>query len=464
MRIFLISWFLAYSFIGTSQDKQNVFIQSNPSELFYVEVSGDTLSSNSEGFVLFPASESMSSLIVTFPHLHNTQFKFNFEEKNINGGYFLQQTKENTWQLIDLANQTIFKGIKVEIQPTISNSPSPLAFDIFSTQLANAVNDQDVRDISSIIKTEKNQFKTISNTTNTKNNNKSTVSEVKLIYQDGNKMVFVDQTKKQIDTITITFDNKEAESSLALSKPDSISNNSLIKVEEQNKAGLDSLPYKEGAIKFDAVSIEQKVNGLGNQQNLRNINADSSAIVSNPTNVEIDSTQLEDRKMLAQPQVKDSSSIEEAPQLFESKKKFGKFIPVDAITKNQINTIDTNATVSKTNLTVNRDTLEKVKSSIKVGCKVEANERDLILFRRKMILMNNQKELLFFASKEFKQKCYTTLLIRNLSFIFLNDSDKFQFFKLAYSNVVDPENFGTLERFLNDEPEILNFRKLINKQ
>ena len=42
--------------------------------------------------------------------------------------------------------------------------------------------------------------------------------------------------------------------------------------------------------------------------------------------------------------------------------------------------------------------------------------------------------------------------------------DKFQFFKLAYSNVSDPENFGTLERFLNDEQEILKFKNLINKQ
>jgi hypothetical protein len=80
-----------------------------------------------------------------------------------------------------------------------------------------------------------------------------------------------------------------------------------------------------------------------------------------------------------------------------------------------------------------------------------------------MILMNNQNDVLFFAGKELRQKCYSTLFIRNLSFIFLNDKDKFNFLKLAYNNVLDPENFATLERFLSDEQEILNFRNLIKK-
>jgi len=109
------------------------------------------------------------------------------------------------------------------------------------------------------------------------------------------------------------------------------------------------------------------------------------------------------------------------------------------------------------------DTSYTTKKAIKIGCKIVADERDLILFRRKMILMNNQNEVLFFAGKEFRQKCYSTLFIRNLSFIFLNDKDKFNFLKLAYNNVLDPENFATLERFLSDEQEILNFRNLIKK-
>jgi hypothetical protein len=87
-----------------------------------------------------------------------------------------------------------------------------------------------------------------------------------------------------------------------------------------------------------------------------------------------------------------------------------------------------------------------------------ADERDLILFRRKMILMNSQKELISFATIELKQKCYTTIGIRNLGFIFLNDKDKLQFFELAYAYVYDPENYPTLERFLNNPEDISKFR------
>ena len=78
--------------------------------------------------------------------------------------------------------------------------------------------------------------------------------------------------------------------------------------------------------------------------------------------------------------------------------------------------------------------------------------------------MNKQEEVISFAAVEFKQKCYTTIGIRNLGFIFLNDKDKLQFFELAYANVYDPENFATLERFLNDEEEINKFRSLLKNQ
>ena len=46
----------------------------------------------------------------------------------------------------------------------------------------------------------------------------------------------------------------------------------------------------------------------------------------------------------------------------------------------------------------------------------------------------------------------------------LNDKDKLQFFELAYANVYDPENYATLERFLNDEEEINKFRSLLKNQ
>ena len=464
MRIFLISWFLAYSFIGKAQNKQNVFIQSNPSQLFFAELNGISQSSNTEGFILLSNLDSLTSLVISFPNPKNEQYKFNFEDKKTNPGYFLQQTIDNSWQLIDYSGQTFIAGIKIDNHQKNLIDSSNFAEDIFSIQLANAVNDQDIRDVAYIIKTERSQLPTTINQPNGKNNTISIGSEVKLIYQDSYKMVFVDKTKKQVDTVIITFDNVEANSNLTAIKKDSSVNNSVTTIEDNMKDKLDSLGIQETIVKLDADSSSKKIEVAENQQDISIIIRDSSVNNSSLVFDKTDSVQLDEIKTNNQIIIKDSSSVVEPQQILETKKKVGKFIPNEVSSKIQSHAKDTVIEIKNSNIALTKDTLVQAKRVNKLSCKVEANERDFILFRRKMILMNNQKELLFFASKEFKQKCYTTLLVRNLSFIFLNDNDKFQFFKLAYSNVLDPENFGTLERFLVDEQEILKFKNLINNQ
>ena len=462
MRIFLISLFLAYSFIGKAQDKQNVFIQSNPSQLFFVEFNGYSFSSNADGFVLLPTTDSVYSLIISFPNQSITQFKFNVEDKKLNGGFFLEKSSNNSWQLIDLYYQTKIIGVKIDNQVKIENEPTNLAIDIFSTQLANAVNDQDIRDFSYIIKLEKSQAQTTNKQSIVKSNTTSTVSEIKLIYQDVNKMVFVDQNKKQIDTVTITFEKTDAKIDLPTSISDSTSNKSVAIVEEILNIGSDTLKVKEVDVKLNSDSIYQTLIIPDKQQDSSKLNLDSLINASSPSIIAADSVNIEELKVDKQINTKDTTVKVESTQLVDSKIKFGKQIEVDS--KDVSNRKDASIDIQKPNNVLSKDTIVKSKNVIKVGCKVVAEERDLILFRRKMILMNNQTELLFFASKEFKQKCYSTLYIRNLSFIFLNDKEKLQFLKLAYTNVLDPENFGSLERFLTDEQEILNFRNLINKQ
>jgi hypothetical protein len=112
MRIFLISCFLAYSFIGQAQNKQNVFIQINPPQLFYVDVNGKSISSSEDGFLLLQSFDSTHVLSISFSKQQLTQFKFNFDGNKISSNYFLQQISENNWQLIDLSNQIQINSIK----------------------------------------------------------------------------------------------------------------------------------------------------------------------------------------------------------------------------------------------------------------------------------------------------------------------------------------------------------------
>jgi hypothetical protein len=242
-----------------------------------------------------------------------------------------------------------------------------------------------------------------------------------------------------------------------------ISNNSIIGLKDSSKIDFDASQISQS---FEDVKIDtsnRKLLSNNIQNDSLQTHLDRSKNLLNSSIEKNDSVPLEPSLDKNYVFIKDTNKIEEKRILIDSEKTQGNFKSIDSISikpnKLNNNLADSNKLISAKIV----DTSNTTKKAIKIVCKIVADERDLILFRRKMILMNNQNEVLFFAGKEFRQKCYSTLFIRNLSFIFLNDKDKFNFFKLAYNNVLDPENFETLERFLNDEQEILNFRNLIKK-
>ncbi|MCF8342058.1 MAG: DUF4476 domain-containing protein [Chitinophagaceae bacterium] len=464
MRIFLISCFLAYSFIGQAQNKQNVFIQINPPQLFYVDVNGKLIASSEDGFLFFPSFDTTCVLSISFSKQQLTQFKFNFDGNKISSNYFLQQINENNWQLVDLSNQFKINGIKIDNQQISIDTSTSYSFDVFSKQLANAVNDQEIRNSNNIVKNGIVQPKVPNAQSIPLNIASLTNSVVKLIYQDKNKMIFIDQSKKQIDTITVIFNQQVAKDSNTIF-PDSnfISNYSIIGLKDSSKIDIDSLQnnHKSEDVKIDTSNHKLIADIIPNDSLQTHL--DSSKNLINSSIEKSDSVPLVPSFDKNDVYLKDTNKIEEKRILIDSEKTQGNLKSIDSISINpnklNNNLADSNKLISAKIV----DTSNTTKKSIKIVCKIVADERDLILFRRKMILMNNQNEVLFFAGKEFRQKCYSTLQIRNLSFIFLNDKDKFNFFKLAYNNVIDPENFEILERFLNDEQEILNFRNLIKK-
>ena len=78
-----------------------------------------------------------------------------------------------------------------------------------------------------------------------------------------------------------------------------------------------------------------------------------------------------------------------------------------------------------------------------------------------MAAKNDDDEMIDEAKKYFKTKCFTSLQIKNLSVLFLNDAGKYKFFDLAYSYVSDPDNFGSLQSELKDEYYINRFKAMI---
>ena len=61
----------------------------------------------------------------------------------------------------------------------------------------------------------------------------------------------------------------------------------------------------------------------------------------------------------------------------------------------------------------------------------------------------------------FKQKCFSTEQIKNLSGLFLKEEEKYHFFDAAYPFVHDSQQFKLLESQLTDPYIITRFRAML---
>lgn len=98
---------------------------------------------------------------------------------------------------------------------------------------------------------------------------------------------------------------------------------------------------------------------------------------------------------------------------------------------------------------------------INSDCKTVATEDDFLKTRKKMTAQKSDDDMVNAAKKLFKQKCYSTAQVKNLSVLFLKDEGKYKFFDAIYPFVYDSREFRQLESQLTDEYYISRFRSMI---
>ena len=109
----------------------------------------------------------------------------------------------------------------------------------------------------------------------------------------------------------------------------------------------------------------------------------------------------------------------------------------------------------------------KVESSIvsasKTSCRSLATDKDFLKLRKNMAAESNDDEMIAEARKYFKNKCFTTDQVRNLSALFLTNASKYQFFDAAYNHVSDMDQFAALGSEIKDEYYTKRFKALIGE-
>ncbi len=93
-----------------------------------------------------------------------------------------------------------------------------------------------------------------------------------------------------------------------------------------------------------------------------------------------------------------------------------------------------------------------------------ASEYEVSDFSSKIQATLTLKNKLKLAAQVLKEKCFSVNQVKRLGILFLNESGKFNFYKLSQTSVSDIKNFPILEKELKDEFLKQEFRALLNPQ
>ena len=99
----------------------------------------------------------------------------------------------------------------------------------------------------------------------------------------------------------------------------------------------------------------------------------------------------------------------------------------------------------------------------KQRCANVAGDDDFLSVRKQMASANSEEEMLATAKNSFAEKCFSVAQIKNLSVLFLNEKNKFSFFRMARPATVDSKDFYKLINQLTQPDLIEKFAALIQQ-
>jgi hypothetical protein len=107
--------------------------------------------------------------------------------------------------------------------------------------------------------------------------------------------------------------------------------------------------------------------------------------------------------------------------------------------------------------------VSKPKVLTAANCKALASDNDFFKLRKNMAGKQTDEGMVDEAKKVFKNKCFSTEQIRNLSALFLTSAGKYQFFDAAYLHVSDKENFSLLQSEIKDDYYLKRFKAMLGE-
>lgn len=109
-----------------------------------------------------------------------------------------------------------------------------------------------------------------------------------------------------------------------------------------------------------------------------------------------------------------------------------------------------------------KDTIASIKKP-QGNCNTIATEQDFKDLRKDMASLYTDAGMVNTAVSSFREKCFSTEQVKNLSTLFLTAQWKYFFFEAVQKYVADTENFASLESEIKDDYYLNKFKALIAK-
>lgn len=484
-RLVFTIFFLLFFIASYAQQNFFVYLQTENGQPFYVKNGSQIMSSSTVGYLIIPQlTNGTYNFHVGFPKSEAPEENFEINV-NKNAGFLIKNFGERGYALFDL--QTL--GLVMAKAKSNEEGPKEIQSDPFSSMLAKVVQD------SSILE-KRIQVPPVNSTTAVKPNADSDTSNAGvMIGPDTSALV------SSIGASSILDDQQEKNEAIRTDKSDSIissepannlpivileadtllSNNLEAELASQHIRRSMRIRTMEG---LEMVYIDSSTLGI---DTVRLFMPVSTTIVSGKplvgehspdpgTEEPATKSAVQEVEDLGTDSLKNTMTVSPAEKSVigpDTMAMVTPIIPADespGIQPEPSNTEskpDSTILVTEAEVRMNdtNTSLPKIvkSSSINSDCRSFADHEDFLKLRKKMAAENSKDRMLKVARKILETRCFSTEQIKNLSFLFLTDQGKYEFYDAAYPFTADSNEYYSLQSQLTDPYYINRFNAMINK-
>lgn len=401
---------LFISVFAFTQKVYFVYLQNEGHEPFFVRMNNKIYSSSSSGYlILSKLRDSSYNINVGFPGGQWPEQKFSFIVNKKDQGYLLKNFGDKEWGLFDLQTMAIKMAAVNDERDVVKTEKKEV--NAFTEMLSKAADDSTLKEKPILVQMEEKK-----------------VVEIK---QPEEKK---EEPKQELKKDDITVEKKED------IKPAEKKEEPVVEIKDPPVLNAETKQFDSLALLTENKAENKPLEEAYERSTVKRRSESSTTEGFGLVFVDIYPGGETDTIRILIPNNNRMVALEEIKQDDKEVKPVDSIQNLESIRKS----VESNPVLYKKN-----------------ACKTIATEDDFFKLRKKMAGVSKDDNMIAEARKVFKVKCFTTLQVRNLSLLFLEDEGKYKFFDLAYEYVSDTENFASLQSELKGDYFINRFKAML---